>query len=371
MIWLVGAFLVSAMASLWIIRYDHLHAHITADNITQGPQKFHPHPVPRIGGVAIVLGLIASGIAMLFLANESYTHEYWLLLLCAIPAFLSGVLEDLTKKVGVMMRLIATVISAALGAVLLHALISRLGIPFIDSLLATSVYVSMLVTVIAVGGSAHAINIIDGYNGLASIVTILILGSLAYVSSCVGDTFILHTSLILIGAIMGVLIWNYPNGLILLGDGGAYLLGFMIGELLVLLISRHSEVSPWFPMLLVTYPVWETIFSIYRRRFLRGTPPGLPDAMHLHTLIYRRLVRWLVGSQEAKHKLRRNAMTSPYLWGITLTTVIPAMLFWQNTLALVFFVFAFIFFYTWMYRRIVRFKSPRCLVIQYSRETND
>ena len=56
------------------------------------------------------------------------------------------------------------------------------------------------------------------------------------------------------------------------------------------LVQRNAEVSPWFPMLLLIYPVWETIFSIYRKA-VRGVSPGVADALHFHQLIYRRIVR--------------------------------------------------------------------------------
>lgn len=59
-------------------------------------------------------------------------------------------------------------------------------------------------------------------------------------------------------------------GKIFLGDGGAYLLGYFIAEISVLLVLRNPEVSPWFPLLVVAYPVVEALFSIYRRNILKG-----------------------------------------------------------------------------------------------------
>jgi UDP-N-acetylmuramyl pentapeptide phosphotransferase/UDP-N-acetylglucosamine-1-phosphate transferase len=137
----------------------------------------------------------------------------------------------------------------------------------------------------------------------------------------------------------------------------------MAGELSVLLVLRHPEVSPWFPLLLMIYPIFETLFSIYRRRFLRGVSPGLPDGIHLHTLVYKRLVRWAVGSVEAKEIIRRNALTAPYLWLLSSLAMFPAMLFWRSTPILMGFTFAFAVVYIWLYRRIVRFKTPRKLML--------
>ena len=64
---------------------------------------------------------------------------------------------------------------------------------------------------------------------------------------------------------LGFFVWNFPAGLIFLGDGGAYFLGFYVAELAILLLHRNPAVSPMFPLLLCIYPVFETLFSIYRR----------------------------------------------------------------------------------------------------------
>jgi UDP-N-acetylmuramyl pentapeptide phosphotransferase/UDP-N-acetylglucosamine-1-phosphate transferase len=105
----------------------------------------------------------------------------------------------------------------------------------------------------------------------------------------VDDMFILITALMVAGATAGFLIWNYPVGLIFLGDGGAYFIGFMLGELALMLVMRNPEVSTWYAALLLIYPAFETIFSAYRRMFVRGKSPAVPDGIHLHSLIFRRL----------------------------------------------------------------------------------
>lgn len=212
---------------------------------------------------------------------------------------------------------------------------TRLDIIGVDWLLQFGA-ISLICTMIAIAGAANAINIIDGYNGLAAVISAMIFAGFSYVSYYLGDRLLLITSVGMIGAIVGFLVWNYPRGLIFLGDGGAYFIGFMIGAVSVLMLARHPEVSAWFPLLLCIYPVFETLFSIYRKRFLRGQSPGMPDGVHLHMLIYKRLVRWAIGSSDARHKVQRNAMTSPYLWLLTSFAVIPAVLFWQNEYLLMF-----------------------------------
>jgi UDP-GlcNAc:undecaprenyl-phosphate/decaprenyl-phosphate GlcNAc-1-phosphate transferase len=104
--------------------------------------------------------------------------------------------------------------------------------------------------------------------------------------------------------------------------------------------------------------VWETLFSIYRK-IARGQSPGLADALHFHQLIYRRIVREVFDNDEARRMLMRNNRTSPYLWGFTILTVIPAVLFWNNTPMLMAFTALFVASYVWAYTSIIRFKVPR------------
>ena len=126
------------------------------------------------------------------------------------------------------------------------------------------------------------------------------------------------------------------------------------------LVQRNADVSPWFPMLLLIYPVWETIFSIYRKA-VRGVSPGVADALHFHQLIYRRIVRGVFHDDESRRVLMRNNRTSPYLWGFTLLTVVPAVLFWGNSPMLMAFCALFVISYVMGYFAIVRFKVPSWL----------
>jgi len=358
------AFVLSFFFTLLVIRYSSVHAHITADWDLSGVQKFHARPVPRLGGLGIALALGCVSIALFFLLDSKALGFPYLLLLCsAAPAFLAGFIEDLTKRVSPRERLIATMISAAVAAYFLDARIVRIDVHFIDMALAMPLF-SGLITVFAVAGVADAINIIDGFNGLASMVAMLMFVSLAYVSFQVSDPLIITVAFAMIGAILGFFIWNFPAGHIFLGDGGAYLIGFVLAECGILLVMRNPQVSAWYPVLMLIYPIFETLFSIYRRRVLKGVPAGYPDGVHLHTLIYQRLMRWAVGSKDERSKLRRNSMTSPYLWLLSLMAVLPATLFWNNRTVLLIFIGLFIVLYVWLYWRIVRFQSPRWMIIK-------
>ena len=346
------AFLLSAVANLLLIRLGGWR--LICDTC-EGVQKFHDRPVPRVGGMAIYGAVFVVALVFL-LVKKPFARSLLLVLLCGLPVFAVGLLEDITKKVSPLWRLLAGFASAALAFFLISARISRIDLPLVDNLLTVSLF-SFPFTVFAVGGVSQAFNIIDGFNGLSSGMAMMVFGGYAYVAFLVNDYFLLYLGLVMLFATLGFFIWNYPFGFIFLGDGGAYFLGYIAAILGVLLVAHHPQVSPWFPLLLVIYPIWEVIFSIYRRRFLKKIPPGLPDAMHFHSLIFRRLIKLTFGSEI--EVLKRNAFTSPYLWIMQLMYVVPAVLFWRNTYLLMLFVFAFIVFYTWLYFRMVRFRTPR------------
>jgi UDP-GlcNAc:undecaprenyl-phosphate GlcNAc-1-phosphate transferase len=355
MIILLTAFFASSITSLVIVRFKHLHGQFSGDHDLFGPQKFHAESVPRIGGISIAIGLLA---AILINLQSSIAEPLKvILLLCAIPTFSIGLTEDLTKRISVKIRLLFTALAAALAVNLLDAPITRLDIWGIDYLLGTPL-VAIAFTVFAITGLANAYNIIDGFNGLSSMVGIITLLGLAYVSFLFQDTAILSLSLIMISAILGFFIWNYPRGLIFLGDGGAYLIGFWIATLSVLIIARHPSISPWFALLINAYPTLETLTTIYRRKIYQGKSPGQPDGIHFHTLIYRRILNPKAASNNFD-LLKANARTAPYLWLLSSFAVVPAILWRESTPILILFTLLFSITYLWLYSKIVHFKTPR------------
>ncbi len=346
-----------------LVRYQHLHSKISHDFDISGPQKFHSVPVPRIGGLAIYLTIISSGLLSLLLFKQPKGILILQLCACALPTFAVGFTEDITKKMGVKIRLIISIFSAFLCYHILNASITRLDIIGVDWLLNISI-ISALLTIIAITGVTNAFNIIDGFNGLASMVAIISLLAIGYVAFKVNDSLILSTSLTIAGAIAGFFIWNYPRGLIFLGDGGAYLIGFLIATLSILLVSRNSEVSPWFSLLVNAYPIFETLFSIWRRKIHQGKNPSLPDGAHFHSLIYRRVIRWATaGKSKIVRPHKNNAKTSPYLWFLSSLAVFPSVVWWESTLILQLFFGLFCISYIWMYKTIVRFKIPKLFKI--------
>ena len=222
-----------------------------------------------------------------------------------------------------------TALGAALGFILVDARITQLDVPGLDNLLAIHAF-SFAFTVFAVTGVAHSINIIDGLNGLSGVVAILAAIGLAILAATVGDTFVLSAACVLAASIAGFLVLNYPRGRIFLGDGGAYLVGLLLAELSVILVHRNSEVSPWFPLVLLAYPVWETLFSMYRRKKSGGST-GEADCLHFHTLVYRRVVRWHSFRGAPRDYVTRNSIASTCLWLLPVMCLVIALSFWQSS----------------------------------------
>ena len=164
------AFAVGWLTCWLILRFQHLHARFSTDHVDSGVQKFHSMPTPWIGGVAVAM-CVGAGTLLVCLTGwfPETTHTQFLgLIIAAIPAFLGGLTEDLTRKVGPRDRLFLTMISGALGAWLLGAEIKRLDTPGVDMIFAFAP-VSLLFTMIAVGGIFNAINIIESLESLNSI----------------------------------------------------------------------------------------------------------------------------------------------------------------------------------------------------------
>ncbi|RZD17604.1 MAG: glycosyltransferase [Candidatus Acididesulfobacter diazotrophicus] len=315
------------------------------------PQKFHIHIVSRLGGAGIFSAFF---IVLIIIGIKIKEIDYIYLPLTALPVFLMGFTEDLTRRISPKFRLLGALVSAILAAYFLNAYLVRIDIGFIDGLLSVKA-MAVIFTIFAVTGVANSFNIIDGFNGLSSAVSIIILLSLGYISFKVGDIFLMKACLILAFAIFGFFVWNYPFGKIFLGDGGAYFIGFTIAVVSVLLVDGNKAVSPWFPFLLCIYPIFETLFSMYRRRARKSSSMDA-DAFHLHSLIYKRLVPHILGTDIKNNQLARNSATSPFLWMLTSFSAVPALLFWNNTPVLIVFAFIFIIVYVWLYKSIVGFK---------------
>ena len=307
-----GAFSVALLASLLvalvIIYTKNIHGHLTLDS-QAGVQKLHKTPTPRVGGIALLFGAVIGGVNL-----PPDAFALWAMIcVSALPAFVSGLLEDVTKRVSVKARLLATICSGLIFCLLTGYQITHVDIPGLD--LVFSFWLpSLLFTAFAIGGIANAVNIIDGVNGLASGTSIIILSGFAIVAWGVGDMAIAGACFVSIGALSGFFLLNFPMGRLFLGDAGAYTIGFILAVIAVALPQRNPELSPLIGLLALSYPVIETMISVQRRVSREGSNPGQPDRLHLHSLIYRSRAKRLADRLGAPQL--RNALTGLMLMGL-------------------------------------------------------
>ena len=322
----VIAGLSSFLTCLLLVYTKKWHGSLSMDT-TDGLQKFHTTPTPRIGGIAIAVGVLAGFAASShgFAAAEKRAILS-AILLAGIPAFVFGLLEDMTKKVSVKVRLLATMASGIIGWGITGTSITHVDIWGLDWILGFTL-ASVIFTAFAVGGVANAINIIDGFNGLTAGTAIIMLAAFGFIARQVGDIPLAFTCLIIAGAVTGFFLVNWPSGKIFLGDGGAYFLGFMLAWIAVLLPERNASISPWTSLLICSYPIIEVGFSFVRKSVREGYHPSQPDGVHLHMLANK---RWAKKVFSSFSKPIQNGLTSPFLWIYAAVPCLLAILTYQN-----------------------------------------
>jgi UDP-N-acetylmuramyl pentapeptide phosphotransferase/UDP-N-acetylglucosamine-1-phosphate transferase len=321
----------------------HKHGHLTMD-LPGAVQKFHLDPTPRVGGIAIYIALVA---AWLVAPDTAVRQLLSTLLVAGVPALMIGLLEDVTKRVSVSTRLTVTMASGALAAWMTGVALTRVDIAAADMLLSFWP-VALVFTAFAVGGVANAVNIIDGFHGLASGTVIISLTALAGIALGVGDTSLAIVAMLVAAAVAGFWLVNFPWGKLFLGDGGAYFSGFALAWLSVELLARNDSVSPWASVLVVGYPTIEVLYSVIRRRKVRQSP-GMADRNHLHSLIATQVIHPRLPGLAPN---LRNAAVSVVMWICAVVPVVPAVLFYNQPNILVPALAACVLAYHLLYRRV-------------------
>ena len=390
---ILGAFLLSFGSVVAIIKYATNTGKMLDRDAIKKPQKMHFGDIPRAGGVGIFAGFCVC-VAVLS-AFEVIKAEYIYLLIPSFFIFFSGFWEDLNNSISPKIRLFLQTIGSA-GAIFFfqNCVITDIGFSLPYGF-------GVVWTLFCIVGVVNAINIIDGFNGLASGCVILMMTSIAIVAHLVGNGDIFCIALVVIGATLGFFVWNFPRGRIFLGDGGAYLLGFLLAFLLVSLTQSggnfvaesalfsaestaklefaestpfsaestaklefaesnsatlpqeshekslknaifNNKVSAYYGLCIAIYPVFEVLFSIWRRR-VRKLQAMQPDCIHLHTLIFRRITR-------------SNAKTSALLWLLNAPFIFLPVFFYSNATILIALIGIFALLYIALYKKITRFK---------------
>ncbi len=320
----VGTFVISLILQYLILHLSHRY-HLFMDSPSSNkPQGFHSDDTPRSGGIGIA-------IALLFFLP---TPLGWKLLLSLFLAFLSGIFEDFNNSIRPMTRLLLQFIAASSAVFLIHSVVTYFGFH-----ITVPYFVGAAISIVAIIGMMNAINFIDGFNGLASGIVLLMLFAFGVVAYRVGNSDVVYIAAIIFAAVFAFFLFNFPKGKIFLGDGGAYLLGASVAIIGIFLGGAYDLVSPWFVLTVLIYPVWEVLFSIYRK-LLSGKSPLKPDDLHLHMLIY-------------KHITHNNPLTSLFIIaGVAPFILIPTFFYARVSFANFLTTIIFILCYQLLYRQL-------------------
>ena len=238
----------------------------------------HRAPVPRLGGIAIAVAFVCVEIFLAFRAGQPGALRTHLVILGgSLAMFGLGLWDDL-KPLGARKKLLGQVIIAALVASL-DVGIQHFKLPFTGQIIELHAW-GFGLTILWLVGMTNLINLIDGVDGLAGGICLMLMVLLLCVGQEGSDLQLLAAGMG--GALLGFLRYNFPPARIYLGDGGAYLLGFLIGILTVINSQKGTVmVALVAPLFVLALPILDAVLAILRRG-LRGLPVLRPDRRHIH-----------------------------------------------------------------------------------------
>jgi UDP-N-acetylmuramyl pentapeptide phosphotransferase/UDP-N-acetylglucosamine-1-phosphate transferase len=195
--------------------------------------------------------------------------------------FFIGVYEDLSGLLSARVRFSLMLCLALITVRLAPDLVlSPVGIGWVDVIVGTSALGAIIFTALCIAFIPNAFNTADGANGLVAGTSALTFVMLISVAPHDLVPFLLAA---VVGCLV-FLVFNLISGRFFLGDGGAYFLGVLAGLSLVM-VSNESDVSVWWLLSLVFYPVADLIWSMVRRLRKRVSPLN-PDNQHFHNLLF-------------------------------------------------------------------------------------
>lgn len=242
-------------------------------DIPDNKRKIHKKNIPRVGGISIFLSF--SLVYFLFIRFFSFHYVYLILLLIFFIGFFEDKFYIRYRYRLILLTLIFSIVP------ILKLQIYDIGILKLPNLL------SFFFTIFCLVGITNAFNFADGLNGLSSGLSIISLFFLFLTCNFYNDIKLASFISIGIGSIVGFFIRNFLRGDIFMGDSGSYFVGGFVGLTSITLLNRNPQVSPWAILLFVFIPVFDTLFSIYRRIRVKRSP-FKPDKLHLHHRLFER-----------------------------------------------------------------------------------
>ncbi|MCD8199391.1 MAG: undecaprenyl/decaprenyl-phosphate alpha-N-acetylglucosaminyl 1-phosphate transferase [Coriobacteriaceae bacterium] len=263
-----------------------------------GTRRINTKPIPRLGGVAIFIGILA-GLALEWLGENLgwWIGPFFDIVTLAPNVKLIGVVCGLAfiVIVGVVddvrslppwAKVVGQVISACIIA-FTGTLLGTFKVPFTNMVVDLG-YWAYPITIIYLVAFANIINLIDGLDGLAAGITGIAAISLFCLTFGLGRNEAALAAIILVGACIGFLFYNFHPASIFMGDSGSLLLGIMLGTISLLGATRFASVTALaVPLIIAGVPLLDTFGAIIRR--IRGHQPiQVADAGHIHHRLLRR-----------------------------------------------------------------------------------
>ncbi|MBI3186900.1 MAG: undecaprenyl/decaprenyl-phosphate alpha-N-acetylglucosaminyl 1-phosphate transferase [Gammaproteobacteria bacterium] len=235
-------------------------------------RKVHSQAIPRIGGIAMIIGVM---VPVLFWLPLDQKH---LALLASFSVLLFFGIWDDRSDLHYRIKFLGQVLAVLI--VVLGADVVVRNMPFLESPLPD--YIAIPFTIFALVGITNAINLSDGLDGLAGGTTLLSFCMIAFIGFQSGNTQLVILCMAVAGAIMGFLRHNTYPARVFMGDTGSQFLGFSAGVLVVVLSQQvNVAMSPVIPLLLLGLPILDT-FAVMAQRIYERRSPFSPDKNHIH-----------------------------------------------------------------------------------------
>ena len=309
------------------------------DNQFNKPQAFHEHSTYRLGGVIIYLLFILSFSYLFFYKNIIFV-EY---ILFGTLFFFLGFADDLKIYLQPKLRLLLMCIILVTLVIFIEFKIERISFGYLNHLMKIDIFALFFVCIcflFIINGS----NLIDGFNGLLSIHSLIILVILFLINLIYGNNELAQVLFYTILIITIFVKFNFPKAKMFLGDGGAYFIGTLISVSAIITNNLTPEISSFFFCILLFYIFFEVFFSFFRKIFLVGQNPLLPDNKHLHMLLYKFLLA------KNKKKLESNYKVSIYINLAYLIMIIPGVLLIEEGLFCRYYFLLLLIAYTYFYK---------------------
>jgi UDP-N-acetylmuramyl pentapeptide phosphotransferase/UDP-N-acetylglucosamine-1-phosphate transferase len=235
----------------------------------------------RLGGVAIVVYMLMHlGYQFQLGAYDPAMDQAVLILIC-LAFFVLGVFEDLQGSLSARIRFVGMLAIGAIAMLVAPDLaLQPVGIIWVDLILGSSQLSAVIFSALCIAYIPNAFNTADGANGLVGGTSAFALAAFIPIAPPELMPFI---SAAFVGCLL-FLVFNLISGRFFLGDGGAYFLGALCG-LSMVVVSNTSDVSVWWLLSLVFYPVADLLWSM-ARRLRSGASPFAPDNQHYHNLLF-------------------------------------------------------------------------------------